>query len=112
MAERYVGGRNMKFRVVTELDIRGTKLDNQRFLYGFSSPPKDFDNLRYNIISVLKNPLPMELLLSGLSTERMRQAAYIPAIWHLVFTGTLTMDIEIPINNKTIIQVNHDTNIA
>lgn len=112
MAERFVSERNMRFRVVTELDIRGTKLDNQRFLYGYSSPPKDIDNLRHDIISVLKDPLPMEALLSGLSTERMRQAAYIPAIWHLVFAGTLLIGLEVPISNKTIIQVNYDTNIA
>ena len=112
IAERYVREPNMEFRVVTELDIRGITLENQRFIYGFSSPPKDFNNLKHDITKLLKNPLPMESLLSGLSTERMRQAVYIPAIWHLVFTGTLCVDLKISINNKTIIQVNHGTHIS
>lgn len=112
MARRYVSGRNMEFRVVTELDIRGTRLENQKFIYGFSSPPKNFDSFRYEITDSLEKPLPFESLLSRLSSERSRQAVYIPIIWHLVFTGELTIDFEVPINNKTIIQVNHGKDIA
>lgn len=112
MAERYVSERNMNFSVVTELDIRGTKLENQRFIYGYSSPPQDFDNLQHDVIGTLGKPLPLDSLLSMLSAERMRQAVYIPAIWHLVFTDVLTIDIEIPITPKTIIQVGHGANIV
>ena len=112
MAERYACERGITFQVVSELDIRGVKLENQRFLYGFSTPPKDFNNLRQTIIDLMENPLALESLLSGLSPDRMKQAAYIPTVWHLVFTGQLQIDMDIPINNKTIIQVSHGTHLS
>lgn len=112
IAERYAHERGMKFRVVSELDIRGARLENQRFLYSFSSLPKNLENLRHIILSQLKNPLPLETLLANLAPDRMKQALYIPAIWHLVFVGTLCVDMSIPVSNKTIIKVNHGTHIS
>lgn len=112
IAERYVREPNMEFRVVTELDIRCTKLENQRFLYGFASPPRDLVSLQDSIAMLLAQPLPLESLLSSLSSERMRQASYIPVIWHLVFTGRLKVDMETPINTKSIIQVNYGAHIS
>lgn len=109
LAEQYSREHDISFRVITELDIRSTKLDNQRFLYGFSSPSKNLTNLKDMIIAHLDTPLPLESLLLRLSPERIKQAVYIPAIWHLVFIGTLQIDIDIPITNKSIIGVKHGT---
>lgn len=112
VAERYSHEHGLEFRVVTEKDIRGLRLENQRFVYGYATPPREIERLRRPIISQLKRPLPLESLLSALAPDRIKQAAYIPAIWHLVFIGALKVDMDIPISNKTTIQVNHGTNIS
>lgn len=112
LAERYVGEHGMAFRIVTELNIRGPKLENQRFIYGFSDPPGNTAYLQQLILDHLAAPLPLKSLLERLSADRLRQAAYTPVIWHLVFSGILKVDVNIPISNKSIIQVNHGPNIA
>jgi len=109
LAKRYVREHDIAFCIVTELDIRCVKLDNQRFLYAFSLAPKNLTNIQNTILNHLNEPLTLESLLLSLSPERIKQAAFIPAIWHLVFTGALKIDIDIPITNKSIITVNHGT---
>ena len=107
LAELYAREHEIAFRIITELDIRCVKLDNQRFLYAFSSPPKNLTNIHNTILTNLNEPLPLESLLLRISPERIKQAAYMPAIWHLVFTGELQIDLDTPITNKTIIRVTH-----
>ena len=107
LAETYAEQYEMQFRVLTELDIRGTKLDNQKFIYRFSSPPKNLDEVAPSIKSVLKQPMPLNGLLSTLSTDRLKQASFSPVIWHLVFTGELGIDINSPITGNTLIGANH-----
>lgn len=112
LAETYAEQHKVEFRVVTELDLRGTKLDNQKFIYRFSSPPKDLVKMTSSVKSALKQPMPLNELLSTLSTDRLKQAAFSPAIWHLVFTGELGIDVNAPITGNTLIGANnHGTTI-
>lgn len=103
LAKSYAEQHEMEFRVVTELDLRGTRLDNQKFIYRFSTPPKNFEQMALAVKSALKQPMVLNELLSAFSADKHIQTTFIPTIWHLVFIGELQIDMGFPITGSTLI---------
>lgn len=113
LAEAYAVQHGAEFKVVTEKEIRDARLDNLKFIYRFTSPPRDLGQMSKVIKSALKQPMPINQLLAALATDRFQQAAFIPVVWHLVFIRELRMDMDVPLAADTILEVSrHGATIA
>ena len=103
--EDYLNLNDFDFKLFSELDIDPIALENIHFIYNYVTirnkhivsetfeKVKDMDSITY-----IK-------LLNALSTNRYKQAEYIPYIWYLVLIGKLEIDLSRAICDHTIIKV-------
>lgn len=101
---------NLNFRVVTEDDLRSDYLSNIKFIYKFHSPSKNFNEYENVVLNKLAtvSPCTVASLISHLSKETHEQLQVLPIIWHLVFVQRIQVDMNIPITNKSILEVQHE----
>lgn len=107
VAIAYCRQQGWRFKIITEVEVRGTALKNIKFLNGYLSLNNSNDiqdkchKLLANIESLVRTT--PENLLSTISTEKMEQAEWIPALWHLVATQQILVDLSKPLNLKSLI---------
>lgn len=101
--EVYAAKNNLDFQVITENDIYDTALDNYRILYRFAKPPVQFDSKKLLIHQQLKarGTLSMLGLLHALSDQKLIQAGFQSAIWHMLYTGELETDLNSPLGYES-----------
>lgn len=94
-AVRYARDRGWRFRLATEREIRGVRLDNARFLLPVlrrgcpdaGDVSSVLDGLR---VSGSSTPA---LLLASLSPDTTERARLLPVLWYLVATGRVETDL-------------------
>lgn len=93
-AETYAKARSWRFRVMTEVDIRGPEIKAYRFLLPYRDRQPD-PGVVARILHASKStgPASAKLLLGPLFTSDDELAQGLSALWHLVAAGVLTADL-------------------
>jgi len=98
-----------RFRIVTEKEVRTQYLENARFLTPFVRREPESPALIERLIKViteLQQSTPNDLL-ATLSHDRMEQALFMPALWFLIGTFKIGVDLWQPLNMKSKIWAVH-----
>lgn len=87
------------FRIATERGIRGTRLQNAKFLLGLRAAPVDSHAVD-SVLDVIgaQSGATFASVLAGLSLE---QAVALSVLWRLVARGVLKVDLSAPITPTT-----------
>lgn len=104
----YARTRGMDFKVVTDKHIRGTYLDNLKFLYPYLlKEPKALKLYKTRILDIVKSsgPLSVTKVLDILAKNKTERAVILPPIWYLVSIKLLSTDLRKPLTNSSIIKV-------
>lgn len=94
-ARRYALDRGWRFRVVTEREIRTSRLSNIRFLLRYRRMRVD-DQDRDALLATLRKqgPLKPPMLLALTYPDACRYAETLAALWHLVAIGQIEVDLD------------------
>lgn len=101
-AKHYSQGRGWRFQVFTEREIRTPYLSNVRFLWQFRERPCS-EEMRGHILRTLRDleEADPDLLVYALCTSAASRAEMIPKIWHLVSTGHIGCDLDVPLTMRS-----------
>jgi len=102
----YAQQNRLEFRVITENDIQAAYLNNCLRLYRYAKPPQNIAESGSQIFKILKKKHETTIsgLLSELGTNAREQANFTPAIWHLLFTGMITTDLNTLITPNSVLR--------
>jgi hypothetical protein len=106
-AKTYAAERGWEFIVVTEKDIRGTRLQNLKFLREYleiEPVPEHIDRILESFTD-LQSGASVESVLEALCPTENDRLITLPMIWHLVITDQLQVDMEIPVSNSTVLNL-------
>lgn len=106
--EDYLRSNDMEFKLFTELDIRTQFLENAKMIYRFASINDMYYDERINKISdILETGESMSVTecMNRLSQNRYDQAIHLPYLWHLIFTGKISIDMDSKITNNSLIGI-------
>ncbi|MDX7776589.1 MULTISPECIES: TnsA endonuclease N-terminal domain-containing protein [Aeromonas] len=94
-AARYARGRGWRFRLVTEREIRGVRLDNARFLLPVLRRGCPDDGDVSSVLDGLRGSgsSTPAILLASLSPDTTERARLLPVLWYLVATGRVGTDL-------------------
>lgn len=107
-ARIYADAQGWDFHVVTEDQVRGQRQINIRFLLGYRSWKID-KRIATDIQRELESgPKSVSELLSALGRMGHSAPQVIPMIWHLVANRVLSVDMELPISTRTVINLGSD----
>ncbi|WP_375055630.1 TnsA endonuclease N-terminal domain-containing protein [Zobellella sp. DQSA1] len=93
-AVRYTRERRWRFRLVTEQEIRGVRLDNAKFLLPILRRGCPDSGDVYSVLDSLRlsgSSTPAHLLAS-LSADEQERARLLPVLWYLVAAGQVGTD--------------------
>jgi len=93
-AIRYAKSTGRRFRIITEVEIRTTRLKNVRFLLSFRKHPSNdgYEALILNRLAEMRESDVATLLIS-IFRDRWHQAELIPSLWRLVSVGSIGVDL-------------------
>lgn len=101
-AKAYCLNHGWRFQIFTEREIRTPFLNNVKFLWSYlnqaPSPEKKVRVLQ--VLNDLDEADP-DLLLCALCNDPMNRARMIPVIWHLIATGTIGCDLNLPLTMRS-----------
>ena len=92
-----------RFKLITEVEIRTSLLDNARFLLPYRlqrSNGFEYTDFLLEMMQELRNSTPLELL-ARVSNDQWSQARAIPSLWFLVATFQISCDLFKPLNMKS-----------
>lgn len=95
-AIHYAKANGWRFKLVTEVEIRSPYLQNARFLLPFlrqALPSTEDQQCLLVQLASLEQTTPAELL-TILSNDQWEQARLLPALWYLVATQQVGIDLE------------------
>lgn len=107
----YADENNMNFRLITEKELLGNKLENYKFLYGYIPEPThiiEFVELKQLIIDFVKEKIrttPKEVI-DTLGESLEEKAKLLTLVWHLLANNILTTDLNKPLTNNSLIGLN------
>lgn len=106
-AIKYCGHYGWTFKILTEVEIRTSYLNNIRFLQRFRNSPMDYDysTLLKTIINELKETTPEEVLLVA-SNDLMRRAELLYVIWAMISRYEIKCDLTRDLSMNTLIWIN------
>lgn len=106
-ANEYAAENGMRFATVTEKEVNGIDLDNYRLLYRFAKPTQKISQNKTPILDSLRNAgsLTLKALLDSISVHQGVRADYTTAIWHLLYTGEIETDLNIPLGNQSMLRI-------
>jgi len=93
---RYAKEHGWRFRLITDIEIRTTYLDNINFLLPFRSrvvSHADVDAILKTLLTVKTSITPFQLLLEVASDEKKR-SELLPVIWYLVAHHRIEIDLD------------------
>lgn len=98
-AIRYAREKGWRFRLMTEVEIRGPALDVAKFLLPFRrrNIPADQSAHVLVLMETLKDTTPSDLL-RHIDADPNIQAEWLPAIWHLVARFRIGADLQSPLS--------------
>lgn len=98
-AIRFARQRGWRFRLMTEVEIRGPELEAAKFLLPFRRLSISSERSAHvlAIVKGVKETTPDELL-SRLSPDPFIQAEWLPVIWQLVATFQIGADMQSPLS--------------
>lgn len=101
---RYARNNGMRFRLITEVEIRTPFLDNVRFLqrYRIQVFPEGPVEVVLATLRNLGEASVQEVLLT-LSGDPWVQAEWLPVIWHLVAWQRVGIDLETELTNSSVL---------
>lgn len=101
-AKNYCLGRGWRFEVFTEREIRTPFLSNVKFLWPYlgREPSVEIRALILKTLWDLDEADP-DLLLCALCHDLANRARMIPAIWHLVASGAIGCDLDLPLTMRS-----------
>lgn len=104
--EEYAAGNGLQFKLVLDTDIRGTSLENLKFLYRYIDPPNNFESYKERILETLltNGTIAVSTLLDLLTKDKLKQAAILPSLWHLLSIRTIKTDLNKPLTNNSVIE--------
>lgn len=98
-ARLYAKNQNWRFKLVTEVEIRGTKLDNARFLLPYikRAPTSEIDmDILDTAINQLVHTTPNKLL-EYIYKDEWNRARLLPTLWYLIGTYQIGVDLNRPL---------------
>lgn len=97
-AIHYARQQGWRFRLMTEVEIRGPALDAAKFLLPFRRRTIPADQSAYilTLVEVLKATTPDDLL-RHISSDPSIQAEWLPVIWHLIAQFQIGADLQSPL---------------
>jgi len=104
-ARHYATRRGWRFEVVTEVAIRTPRLENARFLLPYRDRPADPGRCR-RLLDRIEEGGAMAAgdLLRAAFPSLGDQAAGLPCLWHLVATGRIAVDLDLPLTMTTVLR--------
>lgn len=101
-AKAYCFSHGWRFEVFTEREIRTPYLDNVKFLWSYREqvPPADMPPRVLQTLSDLDEADP-DLLLCALCHDQTNRARMIPVLWHLIATGAIGCDLDVPLTMRS-----------
>lgn len=104
-ASAYATVRGWRFRIVTEVEVRTTRLTNVRRLLPYRRRPAD-EAAKATLIARLRRygPTSVELLVPP-DEEPGQRRALLHALWHLVSTGVFCFNILEPLTPLSVISL-------
>jgi hypothetical protein len=109
-AERWAEGRGWTFKVVRSTDIRGSYLQNAKFLVKYVErqyPDQGADRL----LSILgaEGPMALQDLMKRAEPDRIQRAAIYPTLYVLMVRGEIEVDLSLPLSNSSTLKVPDET---
>ncbi|WP_288051901.1 TnsA endonuclease N-terminal domain-containing protein [Acidiphilium sp.] len=100
----YCRARGWRFKIVTDKDIRGTRLENIRFLRRYERVPVQQD-YRQALLGTLAitGPTTPKSLLAATYYDKERQMAALCELWRLVLAGEIFSDLGSPLTMSSTI---------
>lgn len=98
-ARQFAKNKNWQFKLITEKEIRGTRLDNAKFLLPYikKGPVTEVD---MDILDTALNDLvcitPAQLL-EHVYQDEWNRARLIPTLWYLIGTYQIGINLELPL---------------
>lgn len=107
-ATRFANDRGWGFRIVTEKDIRTTRLANRKFLREYRNifPTPEQCNRVTEIVRTSHPRISVEALLDQLGAGEYERLNHLPTIWHMVVAGKLKVDLDSPLGDDTLLSAN------
>ncbi|UVA79981.1 TnsA endonuclease N-terminal domain-containing protein [Pandoraea commovens] len=101
-AKAYCLRHGWRFQIFTEREIRTPYLENVRFLWAYLEqvPSSDLVAMILQTLWDLDEADP-DLLLYALCHDSSNRARMIPAVWHLVATGAIGCDLNLPLTMRS-----------
>jgi hypothetical protein len=98
----YAKERGWEFKILTEQEIRTPYLENAKFLRSYRNLQTDWDlaNVIQNTLTELREADP-ETLLTAITSDRWKQAEFIPMLWHLIARQRIGTDLSLRLNMKS-----------
>ncbi len=102
----YARGRGWRFKLITEREIRTPYLQSVKFLRQYRRLQPD-DAERRLLLDRLRETgeSDPERLLMSISSEPVRRAELLPALWHMVAAGDIYADLDEPLTMRSPIRV-------
>lgn len=105
-AEQLAHERNWEFRCITEQDIRTPKLANLKFLREY----RNFQPSSEDLSSLLKafrfhDDMTVDQLLKEVAPTADERLFWLPVIWHAVICGQIHSNLDLPLNNLSILSM-------
>jgi hypothetical protein len=109
-AERWAEARGWKFKVVRSTSIRGSYLQNAKFLVKYVErqyPDHGADRL----LSILgaEGPMALQNLMQRAEPDRTVRAAIYPTLYVLIVRGEIDVDLSQPLCNGSVLKVPNET---
>lgn len=104
-AAHFAAERGWEFRTVCDAEIRVPSLPNLKFLseYRLISPEPNAAALVLDAIERTKSGTTVLSLLDRICQTDTERLMVIPVIWHLVATSSLSIDLNTPITDETVL---------
>lgn len=100
-----------RFKIMTEVEIRSTQLENLEFLYHFSRTLSPLENeirqVIYDYLKTVEVSTPKEVL-AMLFSQRNRQAEAMPVLWRMIYDKTITVDMHALVNMHSPILIDQE----
>ena len=97
-AIKYAKQNNMRFKLITEYEIRTDYMENARFLLPFLNIPLDA-NQEVLLINQMKinRECSIDMLVKSIFNDKWAQAELIPSLWHLIASRHIKTDLNFPL---------------
>lgn len=105
-AKSYCAQRGWRFEVYTEREIRTAYLDNVKFLWPFRNREPGPLQLA-QVVGAFEscNEISVSSLLRMLAPDPRQRGELIPALWHLIATGAVCCDLNMPLSMTTMLAI-------